>query len=436
MKKTKIWSVLVSAALLIAVFAVMPISGGAVNYIAVNGGTTNFDKYLVMDEGANVPNVSFQYTVEAGTAQTFDAVHKTIAVNAGPTPEKIKFSGVGISDSDTADQQFKIDFTSGDSATEKINKSASDNVKGLDDGEKYAKKTATLDFSEVSFDEPGIYRYIITEDNAAQQGITYDTDLTRVLDVYVENDSSMELVVSKYILHANADTISIDNTTYGSDGKVITGSDSDSKSQGFTNEYTSHDLTFSKAVSGNQASKDKYFEFTVNISNAVAGTVYTVSYADDGNANTLDGNADKTFTDKPNSATTVITGALTQPDTMIVPVGETEVTQKFYLQHGQHIVIRGLAEGTKYTITDGKEDYAASYQTDDDKDTTAEKLDVASNHTGVEKDIKVDFTNTRAGAIPTGVILAVAAPVTVGVIVLAAIILLVIKNKRRETEEE
>ena len=48
------------------------------------------------------------------------------------------------------------------------------------------------------------------------------------------------------------------------------------KDKGFTNEYATQDLTFSKTVTGNQGSREKYFQFTVKISNAVAGTKYDV----------------------------------------------------------------------------------------------------------------------------------------------------------------
>ena len=440
MKKRKILATLTSAAIMTSIFAAMPLSADAAKtYTPLTGGTTSFDKYLVMDEGANVPNVSFEYTVDSGTAQNFNSTNGTIAVYAGPTPQNIVFSGSGITDSVTTDKKFNISFTSNDSTTVYSNKPATDYVKNLDSGEKYAKKTASLDFSAVSFTEPGIYRYIITETNetSAPQGITYDSDSTRVLDVYVVDSTTgttPSLSVSNYILHASDDTVTFNNTTYGSDGNVVTGS-TDSKSQGFTNEYTSHDLTISKNVSGNQASKDKYFQFTANIYGAVEGTKYTVSYGNDNNENTADGNADVDIAANPNSATTVITSAVTQPGTLTADSNGT-VTGTFYLQNGQRIVIRGLAVDTKYTITDGKEDYKASYTTTDTKDSTAVKADVAANSAGIESDVSVAFTNIRQGQIPTGVILSVAAPAVLGIIVLAAIILLVVKNRRREAEEE
>lgn len=430
----------------------MGASAAGTNYTAVKGSTTTFDKYLVLDEGSNVPNVSFEYTVAAGTAQNFDAAGKTIAVYSGPTPEKIAFSGTGITDATTTDRTFEIGFAQTDAAILEANKGASDYVKNLDAGEKYAKKTATLSFANVEFTEPGIYRYVITETVGDAQGITYDSDNTRILDVYVEDvtpDSGAKtLTVSKYILHATADTITINETTYGSDGQVISGkttqepgvATSDYKSQGFTNEYSSYDLTFSKTVTGNQGSKDKYFAFTVAISGAVAGTVFDVSYANDDNPNTTDGNADTSISANPNSATTCINENVTQPNKLTVGVDGT-VSQVFYLQHGQSIAIRGLAEGTKYTITEAVEDYSASAAITGDADAAANASIatngiVADSTTGITADTVVAYTNNRAGTIPTGVLLSVAAPAGVGTVMLGGIAYLLLKNKRRRDEEE
>lgn len=437
MKKRNLLAVLASCAVLASMF---PVTANAANtYTAVNGSTTAFDKYLVMDENANVPNVSFEYTVTAGTAQSFDAGNQTIAVYAGPTPEKITFKGDVVEDTVTNDQKFEIAFAQGNATVLAANAAVADYIKNLDDGEKYAKKTATLDFSAVEFDEPGIYRYIITETQGTAQAVTYDTDSTRVLDVYV-TDNAGTLEVSAYILHANDGTVTFNNTTYGSDGNVISKKSAeddglDSKSQGFTNEYTSYDLTFSKAVTGNQGSKDKYFAFTLTIENAVPNTVYDISYADDENANTTDGNADVKISANPNSATTVITEAVTQPATIKVGA-EGTVTQVFYLQNGQSIAVRGLAKDTKYTVVDGKEDYTAAYTTNDTNDTADEKTDTAANTTGIAQDVTINFTNTRQGVIPTGVILSVAAPVVIGLAVLGGIVFLVIRNKKRDAEEE
>lgn len=441
-----------------------PVNPG--NYTPVKGTTTTaFDKYLVMDEGANVPNTTFEYTIRAGDERIYSLDNKTIQVYPGPTPSSIVLSGTDVTDpadTTTGTNDFTVAFKQADTASAVLfaSKPDTDYVKNLTDGEKYVKKTITLSFANVEFDEPGVYRYIITEENTAAQGITYDSDSTRVLDVYVEDDGGT-LKVSNYVLHATDATITMNDTTYGSDGEVITGSTtetpadetSDYKSQGFTNDYSSYDLTFSKAVTGNQASKDKYFKFTLKIENAVAGTQFDVSYSEPstGASDNLNyGNADQVIKvgadGKPNRATTVISAETTQPPTLTVGSDGT-VTQEFYLHHGQNIVVRGLALGTTYTIKENPEDYTPTGSvtgdtktgdsaTETGSDITFDVATYSLSDTYIKDDAVAAFTNKRQGAIPTGVLLSVAAPAGIGAAVLGGIIFLAVKRSKKDDEDE
>jgi len=427
MKKRNFLAVLASFAV---VASMCPMTVSAENYNTVKGSTTSFDKYLVMDKNANVPNVSFEYTVESGTAQTYNLSEQTIEIYSGPSPEKIAFSGDDISDTTTDDKKFEIAFANGDTTSETAD--ASDCVKNLDDGEKYAKKTAALSFADVEFDEPGIYRYIISETQGTEQGISYDADNTRVLDVYIVDDEGT-LAVAAYILHANDGTVTIDGTKYGSDGNVISKADEsddglDSKSQGFTNEYTSHKLVISKTVTGNQGSKDKYFKFEVEIKNAVAGTVYNVdlSKADAKVVKNSATNADYIDKENPSSIT-------------VGDDGTAKAT--FYLQNGQYVTILGIADGTAYEIKETSEDYVPGVEITGDTTRNADSSEVSLSDgkvydTELTADTQVAFTNNRHGTIPTGVILSVAAPVAIGIAVLGGIVFLFIRNKKRDAEEE
>ena len=158
--------------------------------------TTTFDKFLVMDKQANVPNATFTYAVTAGNAKAYDVAGKKFQVLAGVDADKITMAGVGTPTANT------IAYTPADTTANDENTM----VKNYDKTtEKYAKKTAKLDLSAVNFTEPGVYRYIITE-SGTNQAITNDADLTRVLDVYV-NDASTEtekkLTIAGYVLHSN-----------------------------------------------------------------------------------------------------------------------------------------------------------------------------------------------------------------------------------------
>ena len=256
----------------IALASVMTMSMGtpvfAAEYGTVIDGTktTTFDKYLVMDAQAEVPNASFTYAVTAGTAKAYNVADKKFEILAGVDADKVTMAGVGSNVANT------ITYTQGDATLNDENALVKDYNNAT---EKYAKKTATLDFSACKFTEPGIYRYIVTE-SGTNQGVTNDADATRVVDVYVNDASDAsgnKLTIASYVLHSNADDapdVSLGENN-GSAGTYV-----GTKSQGFTNSYDTSDLSIKKEVSGNQASRDKYFEFTVNITGAVPGTVYDV----------------------------------------------------------------------------------------------------------------------------------------------------------------
>ncbi len=411
---------------------------------------TSFDKYLVMDINANVPNATFNFAI---SKYSDEAEKKVIVAAAGDDLAVI--NGVeGAKFTVSKDSNEDVVFTSDDTATTEETAKAEETkneavVFGTPDDkdEKFAAKKLTLDFSEVQFDEPGVYRYLITETGTNQAiandtGVTGDSNTYRTLDVYVEDydayynalneedranytaPTGKELFITGYVLYNGKN----DKAPSKNGGDVT-------KSSSYTNTYTTHDLTFSKTVAGNQGSKDKYFKFDVTISGAVAGTVYTVDLS----------NADASINANPNSATTVITediateGVVTQPAAITVGADGT-VTQTFYLQHGQSIIIRGLADGTSYEVKEAPEDYVASAEvTGDNKkadntDITLENNTVSDD--SIEDDTTAAFTNTRQGTIPTGVILSVAAPVAIGVVVLGGIVFLVIRNKKRESEDE
>ena len=354
------------------IMSAVPVCAADNSYTGVEGENATFDKYLVMDQEANVPNASFTYTIEPGTAKTYSVEDKKFEVLAGvgnPT----------MTDEDATKDGYQLVFK----PTDTLNKTlqTGDLVKDFDAIKQgYAKKTSTVDFSGVTFKEPGIYRYVITE-TGTNQAVTNDTNDKRYLDVYV-TDKNGTLEVSGYILHAKDSEVGM-KESQGSDGKQ-----EDNKSQGFTNTYDTSNLTFKKEVSGNQASHDKYFEFTVTIDKAVPGTVYNVDIqgatpTSGSNAATITANANQTNVTK------------------LTADNDGKVTKKFYLQHGQYITIQGIAKDSTYTVTENKEDYKSeAAAVEGFKDPITGK--VAST------DLNTSYLNTRDGVIPTGVIMTVA----------------------------
>ena len=240
--------------------------------------TTTFDKYLVMKEEANVPNAGFIFTVAPGTAVS--ATNTTLAVVPGVGTPVLKYN-------DTALTGNKLTFSTADSTTVEPSDKTDSPIKFATNAigdEKYVQKTVTIDFSGVTFTEPGVYRYIITETGDTQnQSITNDfsndANGVRTLDVYVEDAGSVvesgtdqgkpQLRVKGYVMYnglqstgPNKDKTTEDETTVPN-GAEVTGA---TKNDTITNFYPSQNLTFGKAVKGNQGSKDKYFEFTLVIS--------------------------------------------------------------------------------------------------------------------------------------------------------------------------
>lgn len=417
----KMWMTALMAATAFAGVGTPVLAAAGTNYGATIEGTktTTFDKFLVMDTQANVPNATFTYAVTAGNAKAYDVAGKKFQVLAGVDADKVTMAGVGAADA----AANSIVFKQGDgSDTHDTTKDAY--VKDLAAGKKYALKTATLDFSKVQFTEPGVYRYIITE-AGTNQGITNDADLTRVLDVYV-NDASAEvdgaftkkLTIAGYVLHSNENDEPdvAAGADFGSTGAYVA-----TKSQGFTNSYDTSDLTLRKQVTGNQASRDKYFEFTLNIDKAQPNTKYDVVIDD----------ADTTS--KANAAT-ISANAGQANVTSITTDGAGKATQKFYLQHGQQITVQGLAKDTTYAVTENTEDYKSTANTKDAPvvDTKADTEAAPVDGTIVSTDLTTGFLNTRDGVIPTGVIMAVAPFAVVTILGGAGIVTMVMKKNKKE----
>ena len=359
-------------------FSTVPAYAAGQNYTGVKGATTTFDTYLVMSADANVPNASFTYKIAAGTAKNYDVNGKKFEV----------LSGVGtptISDADNNTDGSQVLFTTADTTYSSLQNG--DQVKNFDGTtQKYAKKEATIDFTNCTFTEPGIYRYILTE-SGTNQGISNDAQTNRYLDVYVtDNGTGLSgLEVTGYVLHANDTEIGAGDTA-GSDGVA-----NDSKSQGYTNVYATGNLTFKEKVSGNQASRDKYFAYTVEITGATAGTTYQVDLS---KADAESGT---------NAATIQANRGQTNPTTLTVPAGQTSVTGTFYMQNDQEITIRGLAENTGYTVTAKEEDYKVTPAgVSGYTDATNGTIKTTTRAAG---EVKTSYMHSREGVIPTGVVL-------------------------------
>ena len=471
MKKYRRLANLIASAAVIASVAAVPMSASAAGTTYSSTLTTEndkkattLDKYLVMKADANVPNAQFTFSVAPGTVIDADKTNGTLAVLAGIGTPVLSNGGT-------------MTFSTADTTTAEAAKGTDTPVFVTADtsDEKYVKKTLTLDFSGVAFTEPGVYRYLITE-AGTNQGITNGyvdastTETVRTLDVYVEDAGTTvadgtdagkpQLKITGYVMYNGTQTgapkASAATPEATPNGAEVTGA---TKNDTITNVYSSQDLTFGKAVTGNQGSKDKYFKYTVEISNISAENTklsVDLSGADSavpaspnaatngnyaGKVNPAELIADTTKTVDADGYTAEAVTAGEAPDT----VTAYKITAEYYLQNGQYITIQGLPKGASYSVTEDEEDYtrtsgiaAALSPLNWNGESGNDALNDAVSGSIADADIHTGYTNDRSGTIPTGILTTVAG--SLGVVALGAIGvtggIIYMKKKKSEDEEE
>ena len=177
------------------------------------------------------------------------------------------------------------------------------------------------------------------------------------------------------------------------------------KSNQYVNEYNTLNLSVKKTVSGNQASRDKYFKFTVTIENAGAGTVVNVDTTGCKTA-PVQTAATKYTADEMKTANNI---------TSLAAGEDGKIEHTFYLAHNDVVKITGIPRSATYAVTEEKEDYTNT---------------PPSNASGTltDSDAELVFLNTRSGNIPTGIVMSIAAPL---VLVIAGICGLAVFKKKK-----
>ena len=366
-----------SAALLAAGIAVTPVCAAGITYTPVTGESTSFTSTINVSATANVPNVTFSYDVAAGAAQA--ASDGNLAIYAGNDGT----TSVGLP------SIANVTFSAADAKTTDTT----------------VVKEATVDFSGVSFKEPGVYRYVVTEQGSAQ-GITSEEDKIKALDVYVTDNNGV-LEVSGYVMH---------NDENSAAKKLDATARLDDKDVDFEHSLATSDLTISKTVTGNQASHDEYFEFTVALSGADEGAKYTV---------------DLSAADATTSTNGINTEAHTNPAEIVIGA-DGSATATFWIQHGQSVVIQGIGNNTKYEITEANRDYEVSEEVTGDEDAVKEGAKVTD--AALTADTEVAYTNSKSGAVPTGLFMGVGGA-SVMLIGSGLAIGAMAKNKKKKDEE-
>ncbi|MBQ5331112.1 MAG: hypothetical protein J6F31_07670 [Oscillospiraceae bacterium] len=385
--------------------------------------TATLKKYLVLDDGAAVPTVTFSFEVEAGEAVS--ATSSTMEIKAGP------MTGSEGAKPEVIDAVFTVsdspDVVPGTGHTLSTDYS----------GKKYVEKEITFKLNGVTFTEPGIYRYKITEKalTTAVNGITQDTK-TIYADVYVTDDTE-DATGDPKLKIANIEgksPIVFFTTTDGTAPVINAGANLGSdtypsgvtKTDCFVNRYTTHDLYFAKKVSGNQASRDKFFEFTVNISGLSNGAKLGVDIA----------NAVAKVDQTKSPATKSEYNDKNNPTEIEDVDSDGVIEEKFYLQHDQYIIIKGIPEGATYNVTEDEEDYKSTAAATTNvvktigEGTDTINFDDATGGDVVTENIYTGFKNEKQGIVPTGIVLSIVPVLLIGVAVTAGIILLLVRREK------
>ena len=432
----KIIAGLGALALTASMALVVPVSAGAEVYEPIHGETVSFDKYLVMKNTSNVPNVSFSFTVEPIKKRipadaTVDP--RALAVEKGPTG--IKFAagnGVTFNNATKATATFSGETTV-HAEKDKASKSLVFVTPADTTDEKFAEITLTLDLTGVTFTQPGIYRYKITELPTVYAGVTCDPTEDRYLDVYVFDDSDEDgndfLFVSGYSVHTGTEA-----PRYGQ-------KDMSKKSTGFCNRFDANALRFEKKVTGNQGSRDKYFKFTVALTNPDGLPL------SDNDVFTISGDWDRT--PEQHFGTSYTAAEMTSNDVSTLTYADLKNGYDFYLQDGQYIQLDSIHSGLGYVLTEVQEDYIpAAVLTGDvktgDGNSEGEAIaaEIQAGRTCVVKDsflkqdTQIRITNDNSGDIPTGVLTTVAGSAGIAAIGLAGIAAGVLFLRKKHGEDE
>ena len=296
----------------------------------------------------------------------------------------------------------------------------------------------TLDFSGVSFAEPGVYRYEITESlptdvSFAKLAINDNNEASdskvRYLDVYVDGNSD----IYGFVCIPTNDNVTPSTETSKTNGFVL---DSDGQ-----DEYYTYDLTLSKTVVGDAYAKDNHaFPLTVIFDNTeefgacfkITETAKTGSTGISPAAGTLTGtpnwsgvalvkdSCDITYTGIPCGVdvyvyeTNDVTGTTYTVSTVVN--GGTAVVD--------NSVAWGAAPSSAVAQSTRKEYESKKAKVDTTEFTKVEAVNVE----GAEPEQSIAITNTLLLISPTGVMVRVAPYV---IILAAGITLLLISRRRR-----
>lgn len=206
-------------------------------------------------------------------------------------------------------------------------------------------KTKEIKIDLPEYESVGVYTYIIHEAAGGSAGVTYYGDAILLRVTVIEQDGKLRI--------AAVHTEDPESTGEG-------------KKDDFDNLYSAGELEVHKDVEGIMGNKDKYFEFTVQLTGE-EGKTYQDSYA--------------------------ITGGSYDANPASIEIRPGETTEAtFYLKDDDTIHIENLPYGVEYKVSE------------------TPVADYVTTETGTEGEVdaaveQANFTNTKGGTVDAGVVL-------------------------------
>lgn len=274
------------------------------------------------------------------------------------------------------------------------------------DENKSCTKNLVIDWSNVKIKEPGVYRWEVTksfEDEDAANDPTNNTT-TSYLWVYAKDNGS---------------GLAIASVGYTTDANLQEEEGEDEKGpMGDTYPAKTINLTISKAVTGDQGSRDQYFKFTIQLKRPVGA---------------IDKECDITGSFDETVRATAYNNATTNQNKITV---EENTTLVLWLKHGQNAIINDLLFGTSYVITESENiGYNVGTVVTGDTNGVTKAVDNKEvRDTSLEEATTVAYTNEKKATVPTGIDLQTGAPI-MGLLMAASMLLMLFIGKRKEAAE-
>lgn len=464
-KLQKIGSLLLALALVLAVsaaFASSALDGGEVGgFTQPDTPKTDIEKVISIQKEITVfnpdeelifaPAITYTYTVTSGTE---------VSITDDTSDHS---SGTAVTASTIAGITTGLKVNGVDSASGTLEWTNADILDASADGTANCKEF-TLDFSDVVFTQPGVYRYVITEAANAYttSGVTETTGThTRYLDVYVMRSTTYAEPLDKDDWKIYGYVCTIDNEDITPDGDTTT--TGAVKTNGFVaatndgttvkaDEYHTFNLTIGKTLSGDDTMKNNKFPFDATwTAGDATGTFQFAVKA-----------SDAAVTKTAQAAATSVGGTDVAADTLYKvggadAVGTADKDGTPSIADGGTVKYIGIPDGTKVTVTETNNVTGTTYTTTVEEDDTAvaftggtavlstdsKTATMAQGTTAIyaqsaapaaDTDVAIQFTNTLALISPTGYVVRYA---PYGLMLIGGIALLIVAKKhRRHTEED